>query len=159
MAASGVKIDARQVEAMLKDLQKGLTSRCKGARAGYFAGDINADGVSLANIAIWNEFGTNRIPPQPFLRNAQKKANSRARNIVKNRLDEGTNVKELCTELAVMMTDEIKKSIRTGEWKPNAQSTKKRKHGSKPLIDTGQLINGAHGAVIVGNENVFLPKE
>jgi len=159
MAASGVKIDTKQVEAMLKDFQKELSSRCKGARAGYFAGDTNADGVSLVNIAIWNEFGTNRIPPQPFLRNAQEKANRRARSLVKNRLDGGTTVNALCTEIAVMLTDEIKKSIRTGEWKPNAPSTKKRKHSSKPLIDTGQLINGAHGAVIVGNEDVFLPKE
>lgn len=160
MAQSGVKVDVKQVEAMLKDFAKGLDGKCKGARAGYFDGDTNNEGVSLIKIALWNEFGTDKIPSRPFLRNAQNKSNKRARNLVKARFDEGTNIDDLCAELAVMLTDEVKKSIRSGNWEPNAESTIRKKHSSKPLIDTGQLLGGAHGAVILkSGEDVFLPKE
>lgn len=160
MAQSGVKVDVKQVEAMLKNFAKGLDGKCKGACAGYFGGDKNDDGVSLPNIALWNEFGTGRIPARRFLRDAQNKANKRGANLVKARLDEGTNVDSLCKELAIMLTDEIKKSIRTGNWEPNAPSTIRKKHSSKPLIDTGQLLNSAHGAVVLkSGEDAFLPKE
>ncbi len=176
MANSGVKVDAKQVEAMLKDFAKGLQGKSKGARAGYFDGDTNNEGVSLANIALWNEYGTERIPPRPFLRNAQNKANKRGANLVKARLDEGTNVDEICAQLAVMLTDEIKNSIRDGDWKPNAPITikggwmrtkdgrpfyvKGKGEGKKPLMDTTQLLNSVHGAVVLkSGEDVFLPKE
>lgn len=210
MAHSGVKVDVKQVETMLKDFAKGLTGKCKGARAGYFDGDTNNEGVSLVKIALANEYGFTahiperttdittyksinksgdynkngrfvkkgksnfaqdfkgvvipahdvNVPARPFLRNAQNKANKRATKLVKARLDEGTNVNDLCAELAVMLTDEIKKSIRSGNWEPNAESTIRKKHSSKPLIDTGQLLGGAHGAVILkSGEDAFLPKE
>lgn len=210
MAQSGVKVDIKQVEKMLDDFVKGLNGKSKGARAGYFDGDSNEDGVSLVKIALANEYGFKahipertidittyksinksgnynkngqfvkksksnfaqdfkgvvipahdvNVPARPFLRNAQNKANKRGTNLVKARLDEGTNVDALCKELAVMLTDEIKKSIRTGNWEPNAPSTIRQKHSSKPLIDTGQLLNSAHGAVVLkGGENAFLPKE
>lgn len=160
MAQSGVKVDVKQVEAMLQDFAKGLQGKCKGARAGYFDGDTNKQGVSLAKIALWNEYGNERTPPRAFLRNAQKKANKRGKSIVKARLDEGTNIDEICAQLAVMLTDEVKNSIRSGNWEPNAPSTIHQKHSSKPLIDTGQLLNSAHGAVILkSGEDVLLPKE
>lgn len=160
MASSGIKVDTKQVEKMLAEFAEGLKGKGKGARAGYFDGDANEDGVSLPNIALWNEFGTARIPARSFLRNAQNKANKRGANLVKARLDEGTNVDALCKELAVMLTDEIKKSIRAGNWEPNAPSTIRKKHSSKPLIDTGQLLNSTHGAVVLkSGEDAFLPKE
>lgn len=210
MANSGVKVDTRQVEKMLNDFAKGLNGKSKGARAGYFDGDSNEDGVSLVKIALANEYGFTahiperttdittyksisksgdynkkgqfvkkgksnfaqdfkgvvipahdvNVPPRPFLRDAQNNANKRAKNLVKTRLHEGTNVDALCKELAVMLTDEVKKSIRTGNWEANRPSTIRKKHSSKPLIDTGQLLNGAHGAVVLkGGEEAFLPKE
>lgn len=160
MAQSGVKVDARQVEAMLKNFAGGLQGKSRGARAGYFDGDTNNRGVPLAKIAVWNEFGTEKIPPRPFLRNAQNKANKHGRNLVKVQLDKGTDVDELCAELAVMLTDEIRKSIRAGAWTANKPDVVDGKHGAAPLVDTGQLLGGAHGAVIsTGGADVFLAGE
>ena len=36
--------------------------------AGFYEGSLYDDGKHIAQVAFWNEFGTENIPPRPFLR-------------------------------------------------------------------------------------------
>lgn len=40
----------------------------KQARAGWFENAKYENGVSVAQVAMWQEFGTGKIPPRPFMR-------------------------------------------------------------------------------------------
>ena len=172
--ATESKVDDKEfkgiLEKMLDDFQQGPI----GAKAGYYSADkgeiIDPDEKNppdIADIAKWQEFGTYNIPPRPFIRNAQDKANKRCENAVKALMDDGTDMETICKMLANMLVEEIKRSIRNGNWTANAPITidggwmhnkksgklfyVKGKKSTKPLIDTGNLIQSVHCAVVKRN--------
>lgn len=148
-----VKIDTKAVNVLFKQLQKGLESKASGAAAGWLAGDKKEkDGQYIADVALYNEFGTETIPARPFLRVAQYNAYKRANNLVKNRLAEGATIDDLCKELSVLLANQIKREINRGQWTPNAPSTVRQKGSSKPLIDTAMMRNSIQTMVIRNGE-------
>jgi hypothetical protein len=53
----------------LHDLKKRMKSLEEySAQAGWFESARYDDGVPVAQVAIYNEYGTSRIPPRPFMR-------------------------------------------------------------------------------------------
>ena len=53
----------------LRDLKKRMKSLGEySAQAGWFESARYDDGVPVAQVAIYNEYGTSRIPPRPFMR-------------------------------------------------------------------------------------------
>ena len=53
----------------LRDLKKRMKSLEEySAQAGWFESARYDDGVPVAQVAIYNEYGTSRIPPRPFMR-------------------------------------------------------------------------------------------
>lgn len=53
----------------LTDLKKRMKSLEEySAQAGWFESARYDDGVPVAQVAIYNEYGTSRIPPRPFIR-------------------------------------------------------------------------------------------
>ncbi len=153
MAGAEIKIDTKGIDSLFKQLQKGLESKASGAAAGFLAGkDKESDGQYIADVAIYNEFGTENIPARPFLRTAQNNAIKRANNLVQNRLSEGTTVDDLCKELGVLLATQIKNEINRGQWTPNASSTVRQKGSSKPLIDTGTMRSSVHTMIIRDGE-------
>lgn len=53
----------------LRDLKKRVKSLEEySAQAGWFESARYDDGVPVAQVAIYNEYGTSRIPPRPFMR-------------------------------------------------------------------------------------------
>ena len=147
------EIDTTEVDKIMNDLQKALETQVTGAKAGYYAEDRGKepyDGSNppmVAEVALWNEFGTETIPARPFLRNAQNKAIERGERIVQLRMEENADVEQIAKDLGPMMQDEIKNQISHGEFVPNAPSTIKRKGSSRPLVDTGNLRQSVHWAV------------
>jgi hypothetical protein len=151
--ASTNDIDTSEVDNLVDDLKKALDTSYTGAKAGYFANDRGKepyDGENppdLEDVALWNEFGTERIPARPFLRTAQNRATKRGEHIVQVRMEENSDVEQICKDLGLMLQDEIKNQITHGTFAPNAPSTIKRKGSSHPLIDTGNLRQSVHWGV------------
>lgn len=102
------------------------------------------DGVSVLDVAVWNEFGTANIPSRPFIRQCFALHSEEAyQRLVKavEVAEKGGNA-----ELALRLVGEwyegrMKNVLTTHPWAPNSKATIKRKGSSRPLIDTKQLLN------------------
>lgn len=170
-----MKIDLESIKKMLQGMQKEFTDGPKGAKAGYLSGDkgkiakADTNPPDVADIALWQEFGTYNIPPRPFIREAQIKANTRCERVVKALLDDGTDMETVTKQIAQLLSEEMKRSIRHGNWAPNAPITVvggwmrnaksgkmffvKGKKSTQPLIDTGNMVQSIHTAIITNNNS------
>jgi len=133
---------ARTREADPRRIKKG------GAEAGIMSGEASGEGsASLVEIAIWNELGTSRIPPRPFIQStADEKAREwkkTVKRVTKLMQDGKVNAEDASGLLGQQMQADIQQKIIDLRDPPNADSTKKKKKGSdNPLIDTGSLRDG-----------------
>nr|DAP61212.1 MAG TPA: virion morphogenesis protein [Caudoviricetes sp.] len=110
-------------------------------------GNGSANGVSVQDYAIFNEYGTSHIPKRPFFRlsvgtqKAQNEIkeylNTQIENIISGELT-GQGAYE---NLGTFVVQKIKKTIMSGNFAPNDAKTIKRKGSSTPLIDTHSLYN------------------
>lgn len=100
--------------------------------------------LTVAQVATFHEFGTEHIPERSFIRStvAENRAdiNSFIENLKPSILN-GASLKALSI-LGEYVQNLIKKKIQTGgDWAPLKASTIRAKGSSKPLIDTGQMLN------------------
>lgn len=126
----------------------------------------NDEGLTIAKYARWNNYGTfmhdengnktGSIPPRPFFTEGfffQKYKEERAR-LAKHLLKQISNGKisagVAAETIGIKAVSQVRDSISTGPWAPNAPSTMARKLKKskgkkanliKPLIDTGDMIN------------------
>lgn len=134
------KIDL-QPRAVIKELQeniKGLTSKAS-LKVGFFESSKYDNGIYVAEVARDNEYGTLKIPPRPFFRNAtdentKKWVDFLGRDLV-NTNDAGISY----NRLGEIARGDIVKSINQTNSPANSPLTIKAKGSSKPLIDTGFL--------------------
>lgn len=107
-------------------------------KVGFINGATYPDGESVANVAFENEYGTNKIPPRPFMRST----------VSQNKEKWVKNIKALVqnkdTETALLQTGEMIKgdfvySILNWDEPPNSAMTIKKKGFNKPLVDTGLM--------------------
>ena len=113
------------------------------------------DGTKLSDVATWNNYGTETIPPRPVFRIAlEKKISSEEikkhteaymKNLVNYALYNQGDLKEIeikyYTALGSQVAAEAKRIIKGGtELQHNAPSTIRQKKSDKPLLDTGLLI-------------------
>lgn len=96
----------------------------------------------VAQIAIWNEYGTERIPPRPFMditfnKYQNKWATQLEKLLVQNKFDLSKSLRLL----GEIIRADIKITIETTDlYVPNAPSTQAKKGGvNSPLIDTGHM--------------------
>lgn len=116
----------------------------KQVKVGIQAGSGSHDGVDILDIAIYNHFGTRNIPSRPFVSDCFDKNQgqiSEAKKRIVYRVMEGMPASAGLAQLGQWYQDVLKGHIRNGGWVPNAPATVKRKGSSRPLIDTGQLVN------------------
>ena len=101
--------------------------------------------IGLAEIAFIMEKGStvNNIPPRPFMQQTRIKNEKKVAGLSKKYLSAITTGKmsamDAIKKLGASYEGAMKKSFLTGSFVGNAESTKKRKKSSKPLIDTGLL--------------------
>lgn len=103
------------------------------------------DGTTILDIAIFNEFGTERIPARPFIRGAHDKSRKEAEKTMAHLLTkstEGASVSEVLHTLGQWYEGKVKGHATSGQFTPNAPSTIARKGSSKPLVDEG-IMTGA----------------
>lgn len=104
-------------------------------------------GATVLEYAIFNEYGTSRIPKRPFFRlsvgtqKAQNEIkeylNTQIENIISGELT-GQGAYE---NLGTFVVQKIKKTIMSGNFAPLDSKTIKRKGSSTPLVDTHSLYN------------------
>jgi hypothetical protein len=108
----------------------------------------NDDGPTVLQYAAWNEYGvpSRNIPSRPFIRgfsdNNQEKIERTTERLYKQVADGKMDAETAIDKLGQFAQDGIKKYIRTGQFKDNAESTKRRKRTTNkntPLIDTGAM--------------------
>ena len=115
-------------------------------------GDKEVDEVSVQEYAIYVEFGTENkegeehIPARPFFREAtqtteaRKKISKYMKNEMEKVIESKKTGKQACNAVGEYVRGLIVKSIKEGDWVPNAPSTVKQKGKNNPLIDTTTLI-------------------
>lgn len=105
--------------------------------------DDYGDGVTVLEVAIWNEFGTDNVPERSFIRAWFDENREKCRRAMAKMLEAviaGKYTKEQAVELvAQRFVGEIQRRMAAGIAPPLAPETIRRKGSDKPLIDTGQL--------------------
>ena len=101
--------------------------------------------IGLAEIAFIMEKGStvNKIPPRPFMQQTRIMNEKKVAGLSKKYLSAISTGKMSAMDaikiLGASYEGAMKKIFLTGSFVGNAESTKKRKKSSKPLIDTGLL--------------------
>ena len=110
-------------------------------------GNGSANGISVQDYAIFNEYGTSRIPARPFFRlsvgtaNAQNEIKEYMKQQVEQIIQGGISAQQAYENLGTFVVQKIKKTIASGNFAAlNPQTVKKKGH-SKPLMDTHSLFH------------------
>ncbi len=146
VAGIDIKIVRDLDETRLRVFVNNAENAARVVNAGYPQGAEEKDGTSLAMIAAVHNFGSPErgIPERPFMTTAVHQAQAQVvelnrRNILKIIQGEMTTETAL-GQLGALAVGAIQKSIKSGDWAPLAQATIDRKGSSKPLYDTGQML-------------------
>ena len=121
----------------------GSPGRVEELQVGFFSTAKYPNGQAVTNVAVWNEFGTGRIPERPFFRQALAQSKRSIGPMIKASLD-GRKMamdRQAAGRVGAFMKDRIQTSITTLRSPPNAPATVEIKGSSNPLVDTGFLRN------------------
>lgn len=122
-------------------------------KVGIMSGE-SVEGVAVVDYALWNEFGTSRIPARPFISTTYDLHHEEVEKFIEflaNKLIVGgTTPDAVANTLGQQYVKKIQETIRhAGSWAvPNAPSTVEQKGSSSPLIDTGRMLNAVSYEVI-----------
>ncbi len=112
--------------------------------------------LSTAEIAAVNEFGTTdgRIPERPAFRSTFEEQREHltedARRLILGWIDGKISIKVGLEAMGAKLVAAVRKKITSGAGvpPPNAPSTIRAKGSSRPLVDTGHMINSITSAVV-----------
>lgn len=119
-------------------------------KAGVLAKDgsqQHSEGLTVFQIGMIHEFGVpeKNIPRRSFIRvpieNNIKEITKLIEHNHKLVSENSMTAKVALDRIGIMAQNTIKESFRKNDWKPLKRATIKRKGSSRPLIDTGQLID------------------
>ena len=83
------------------------------------------DGTKVAQVAAWNEFGTERIPPRPFFRQTVAENSGKWRDQATHLLKANHyNVKLTLQQMGEQMRDDLVQTIIDGGFADNSEVTK-----------------------------------
>jgi hypothetical protein len=106
-----------------------------------------SDNFNLASLAAVLEFGNERIPSRPFLRQTLAENQEKYTALFVKLFESGISIEKIYEQIALIAQGDVQQNIANGKWAANAPSTIKRKKSSKPLIDTGKLRQSVRGIV------------
>lgn len=112
--------------------RKPLNSRL---RVGFIDGATYTDGTNVATVAFWNEYGSDKSPPRPFMRNTFADKKSQWTQLAIG-LYRAYGEEKMLMQLGEVMVGDIQQSIVTFTNPPNSAYTIKKKGFNAPLRDT-----------------------
>src|SRR4029079_14342138 len=137
---------------LMKIIKKRSAMSGRGVKFGIQSDAGSEDGTTILDIAIWNEYGTEKktgeehIPARPFMRDfyeKNQKPMSMMMDLMVSKVDNGMNVETALDLLGNWAESHQKAHVQPSKsWaKANADITVKRKKSDKPLIDHGLMVN------------------
>ncbi len=151
--AKGFSDDA--INKFIEETREGLT-----LTVGIHEGAGEHEGTSLAEIAMYNEFGTRTIPARPFMRSTIDAQDAAMQKLFANNVEKMLSGKGKGKNLSVAailelvgarLASAIQRKITSIRSPRNAKSTIKKKGSSNPLIDTGAMRQAISWRVHKGN--------
>jgi hypothetical protein len=119
-----------------------------GVNVGWFEDQTYEDGLPIAMVARWNEFGTKAgIPQRPFMRRTMMKHEKEwietLKTIVQREIDKDKNINidKALKKFGEIVKGDIQETILEGGFVKNAPATVKKKGFNMPLVDTGVMIS------------------
>lgn len=123
------------VKSVDKELKKRYNTKLR-LEVGFLNGKY-PNGMPVASVAYKNEYGTYKIPPRPFFRNAINDNSTKWVNFLKSNLTNDKGINDSFSLTGEMIRSDIVKSINKTTTPPNTNLTIYKKGSSHPLIDTG----------------------
>jgi phage gpG-like protein len=139
-----VKDDKREQKRIEKLLQK--MSKAPHVAVGILQDEAVADNFSMVDLALVHEFGSKdgRIPQRSFMRatcDAKRNEHIKLADVLQSKIIEGKlNLRQALGQLGEVAEKDMVQAINNGllpQLKP--ATIRRKKNGSKPLIDTGRL--------------------
>lgn len=143
-------IGGKNLKSTLKALNK---TKQRTLSVGFYPNSKYDDGLPVAQVAFWNEYGTSKIPERPFFRHANLMASKTMISFFKNiNISKSKSVinKNEINKIGSMWSKTIKESIKGKNitYTPNAPSTIQEKRNNEPLIDTKLMLKSPQYKVI-----------
>lgn len=124
-------------------------------------GEKDSPELTLIEVAAQNEFGTKEIPARPWLRTSvdlykaewlksMRKISSLAVLGKANLIEQGWRI------FGVEAVSNVQNTLLHYPWKPNAPGTIESKKSSKPLVDTGQLLQSQRAVLVDGDKRELI---
>lgn len=135
---SKIDLNAKKIIQELQENIKGLTSKAT-LNVGFFESSRYTEGTYVAQVARIQEYGSIKIPPRPFFRNAIDNNMQKWLDFLGRDLVNTNNAETSYNRLGEVVRGDIVESITQLDTPPNAPKTIARKGSSNPLIDTGFL--------------------
>jgi hypothetical protein len=119
---------------------------------------VYPDGTSVAQVALFNEFGTDTIPERSFVRSAIYEAhesiNAWRAEALKNIAEKGWTAEKGLTMLGFRIQELIRNKIKSNVPPPNSARTQARKRRlgvpQRTLIETMHMLNSVTFRVVLG---------
>lgn len=124
-------------------------------QVGFQEGENNEQGMSIAEIAAFNEFGSSSVPARPFMKqsfeNHEQELQSACDRVNAN-LSNGGTTQSALEELGVFVKGLVQQEIVDGGFAPNSPYTIAQKGSDTPLIDTGRMRQSVNFVIKEGGK-------
>lgn len=127
-----------KLQAALSKMAEGLEGGS--LKVGVLEGATYPDGMPVAQVGFWNEYGTINAPSRPFFRTAIDNKTGEwvstfGKALKAYEMDSG----KALNALGMKMAEDVSQSVVGWQTPANAPYTIKKKGFNKPLIETGHL--------------------
>jgi hypothetical protein len=118
-------------------------------KVGFIEGKLgdqsHGEGLTVTNVAVFNEFGTPTIPERPFLRDTSDLIKTDIEALSDKMLDQivrgKSTVKKALDVIGLRVQAAFRRAVNQWDSPPNAPATIRKKGADNPLVDTGQMRN------------------
>lgn len=121
---------------------KGKLDKAKKVRVGFLEGATYPDGTNVAQVAFWNEYGTDTAPPRPFFRDMIKaKSGTWSAGVAVQLKANNMDVGKALDSAGEHIQDQLVESINEFSTPANAAATVAKKGFNKPLAYKEHMRN------------------
>lgn len=149
-----------KVDKFLRDIKNAATSYVTiglHAEAGTYPAGKDGESVTVAEVGLWNEFGTKTSPERSWMRSAidegQPQIEAWRNELMGKVMDGSMNLEMALNAMGFRIMTLIQNKIKSNVPPPNAASTlvAKERHGVAPntLIDTGLMLRSVTYKVVI----------